>query len=698
MAKLAAVAILCILANVGATEVNPIRKVVTMLQNMQTKIAAEGEKKQKMFDQYMCYCNNADGTLGKSISDAETKIPQVASSIKEGAAMKKQLEAELKQAQVDRVEAKDAIAKATAIREKEAAAYAKTKAEAEANIGALAKAIPAIEKGMGGAFLQTNSAAVLRQISVNANMIPADRDLLASFLSEGSNYAPKSGEIVGILKTLHDEMTKDFADATSDENGSIASFESLVASKEKEIQALTKAIESKTMRVGELGVKIAQEENDLEDTQEGLAEDKKFLGDLDKNCELKKAEWAAYQKMQATEAVALADTIKVLNDDDALELFKKTLPGAASSFMQVQVSSVAVRHRAIHALKATKKADPRLDLIELAMHGGKIGFGKILKMIDNLVVDLKAEQGVDDDKQKYCLAEFDKAEDKKKGLDLDISDLGKAIDDGKESIATFKSEIEALQDSIKALDKSVAEATETRKKEHDDYVETLAANSAAKDLLGFAKNRLNKFYNPKMYKAPPKRELTEEEQITVNNGGTLAPTAAPGGIAGTGIGLNQVAPPPPPAANLAYKKSGESSNGVMAMIDLIVADVDKEIQTMEVDEKDAQQDYESFMSDASEKRAQDSKTITDKESAKAEAETELESNTDSKKSKTIEAMETAKYIGGLHEECDWLLKNYGARKEARAGEVDALGKAKAVLSGADYSLVQTESAHLRGSK
>merc|ERR1719424_1141797 len=170
---------------------------------------------------------------------------------------------------------------------------------------------------MGGAFLQTNSASLLRQISVSANMNTADRDLLASFLSEGSNYAPKSGEIVGILKTLHDEMSKDFADATSDENSAIASHASLVASKNKEILALTKAIESKTMRVGELGVKIAQMENDLEDTQEGLAEDQKFLGDLDKNCELKKGEWAAYQKMQSTEAVALADTIKMLNSSSA---------------------------------------------------------------------------------------------------------------------------------------------------------------------------------------------------------------------------------------------------------------------------------------------------------------------------------------------------------------------------------------------
>merc|ERR550537_1410333 len=124
--------------------------------------------------------------------------------------------------------------------------------------------------------------------------------------------------------------------------------------------------------------------------------------------------------------------------------------------------------------KAGHKADPRLDLIEIAMRGGKIGFEKIIKMIDELVVELKAEQGMDDDKKSYCLAELDKAEDKHKGLELDIGDLEKAIADAEESIATLKTEIEALKDGVKALDKSVAEATETRKEEHDDYVSALA--------------------------------------------------------------------------------------------------------------------------------------------------------------------------------------------------------------------------------
>jgi hypothetical protein len=320
----------------AALAVNPIRKVVVMLQNMQKKIAAEGKKKEAAYDKYMCYCENADSTLGKSIADAEAKIPQVASAIEEAAASKKQLEAELKEAQVNRVNAKDAIAEAEALRSKEAKAFAKTKADADSNIGALSKAIPAIEKGMSGAFLQTAAASVLRRLSVSADMVPADRDLLASFLSEGSSYAPKSGEIVGILKTMKDEMEKDLADATAEESSAKASFESLVESKKKEIEALTKEIESKTGRVGALGVKVAEMENDLEDTKEGLADDSKFYADLDKNCELKKKEWAAYKEMEAQEMVALADTIKVLNDDDALELFKKTLPGA-SSFVQVEV-------------------------------------------------------------------------------------------------------------------------------------------------------------------------------------------------------------------------------------------------------------------------------------------------------------------------------------------------------------------------
>jgi len=555
----------------------------------------------------------------------------------------------------------------------------------------LGKAIPAIEKGMGG-FLQTNTASLLRGLSVTLDMSSVDREMLTSFLSGKNGYAPASGEIVGILKTLNDEMAVDLKSATDTEGSAIAAFDGLVAAKNKEINALTKAIESKMGRVGELGVKIAQMKNDLEDTQEDLGESQKFLADLDVNCEKKKGEWAMYKKMQGQELVALADTIKVLNDDDALELFKKTLPGGASSLIQVRVTNRAIRTKALNVLRTAKTADPRVDFLAVALHGGKVGFGKIIKMIDELVAELKKEQVEDDAKKQYCEAKFDELDDTKKGLEQDLSDLETAIEDEKESITTLKADIEALDDGIRALDKEVEEATETRKEEHEDFVETLAGNTAAVDLLKFAKNRLNKFYNPKLYKPPPKRQLSEEEKITMNMGGTLAPTEAPGGIAGTGISasfiqvVGDAAPPPPPAADLAYKTKGEESGGVIRLIEMLVNDVEKENLEMELEEKDAQKDYERLMSMSADKRAEDSKSMTDKEAALAETEESLVNNKESLKNKNFELMNTEKVISELHAECDWLIKYYDARVEARTGEIEAMGKAKDVLNGADYSL------------
>jgi len=255
-----------------------------------------------------------------------------------------------------------------------------------------------------------------------------------------------------------------------------------------------------------------------------------------------------------------------------------------------------------------------------------------------------------------------------------------------------------LEAGIAALDKSVAEATEQRKEENADYTSLMASNTAAKELILFAKNRMQKFYNPKLYKPPPKRELTEEERITLNMGGTLAPTNPPGGIAGTGVSLVQIdassqssskaAPPPPPEASFGGKKT-EESGGVLAMMDMMVSDLDKEMTAAQLEEKDSQGDYEETMADAADKRAKDSKDVADKKAAKAQMEEELQAHTDAKKASETELKATMDYIQTLHNDCDFLLEYYQERKDARASEIDAIGKAKAVLSGADFSLVQT---------
>merc|ERR1719335_65068 len=163
-----------------------------------------------------------------------------------------------------------------------------------------------------------------------------------------------------------------------------------------------------------------------------------------------------------------------------------------------------------------------LDFIALSLRGKKVGFEKVIALMDEMVVVLKKEQVDDDNKKEYCMKELDLADDKKKGLERAISDNEKAIAEIEDGITTVTEEIKALEEGIAALDKSVAEATQQRKEENSDYTELMAQNTAAKELILFAKNRMQKFYNPKLYKPPPKRELTEEERITLNMGGTLA--------------------------------------------------------------------------------------------------------------------------------------------------------------------------------
>merc|ERR1719163_2041047 len=207
-------------------------------------------------------------------------------------------------------------------------------------------------------------------------------------------------------------------------------------------------------------------------------------------------------------------------------------------------------------------------------------------MIDEMVNLLKQEQVDDNSKKEYCNTEFDSLDDQKKGLDRAISDSEAAIEDANEGIKRLTADLAELTAGIKALDKMVAEATEDRKEQNAEFTELMAQDTAAKELLGVAKNRLNKFYNPKQYVAP------SLVIISAHNS-------------------QKDAPPPPPERPGAFKKKTEESNSVIAMMDDLIADLDKEMTVAEAEEKDAQADYEQLMKDSAEKRAADSKTIAE---------------------------------------------------------------------------------------
>jgi len=663
----ATVALLSLLFQVGlatheATTLgaNPIRRVVKLLQGMQKKTEQEGKKEAKLFEEYMCYCKTGGNDLSNSISAAQTKVPQLESSIKEAESLKVQLQKDVRKQKASIADARVTIDKATAIREKEAASYSKDMADYKNNIAALGKAIAAIEAGTFGGFLQSRggsrTVALLQQLTLNEEMSSADRDMLSGFLSQNEQSSTLgSGQILGILKQMKENMQNELAEVTKSDGESRKSFEALIAAKEKELGSSQAAVESKVERMAETGISIVQMKEDLDDTTKGLSEDQAFVADLKKSCAAKQAEWDERCKIRADELLAIGETIKILNDDNALDLFKKTLPSA--SFLQMQVSGKEVRQEAIGALhtfrhRHRRHIDPQLDFIVLALRGKTNGFEVVVASIDKMIGLLDKEQTEDDQKKAYCEAKLDKTEDQKKSLEQKVEDTEKAMEEAKDTIATLADEIKGLAESITALDKSVAEATANRKAENAEYKESMAANVAAKKLLEMAEARLSKFYAGKFM------------QIRVHDA-----DAAP--------------PSPPPETWDAYKTKGEGAGGVGQMLRVLMTDLEKEITESKVEEKSAQSEYERFIADSGEKRRVDAQALADKESAKADLEKALQTMAATRKSTRFEAMAKAETLRDLHIECDFLLSNYETRQEARTGEVDSLKKAKAVLSGSD---------------
>ena len=220
-------------------------------------------------------------------------------------------------------------------------------------------------------------------------------------------------------------------------------------------------------------------------------------------------------------------------------------------------------------------------------------------MIDGMVGVLGKEQEDDNSQKDFCEAEFSKSATEKKETEENLASLAASLDEMSATVETLTSEVSTLQAEIVSLDKAVAEATEQRKQENEDFVTKQAENQACTQLIEKAKNALNKFYRPNMYKAPPKQEQPVFVQVR------------------RAMVRGDAVPPPPPETFGAYQKKDGKSNGVMGLMDEMVNDLKSDLTDAEHAEETSQKDYENLMSASQQTRTANAKSITEKEGAKA---------------------------------------------------------------------------------
>jgi hypothetical protein len=708
-------------------QVNPIRKIVGLMENMQKEIEEQGEKEKVLYDNFMCFCDNGAADLLKTANDADAENKAAAAQLEADTAEKAQLEEDIKTHTSDLANAQKDLEEATNIRDKQKSEFDATVGTKSASEAALGKAIPAIEKGMGGAALMEMIGSkafnqIKRAIRSSAHLTSGNREAVSSFLQ---SETPGSGEILGMLKAMKDELSRDIAGLEKDEASAVAGFTDMKKSKEQEVEFADESIESKKERVGTLAVEIVKNKDTVEDAAKEAAAARKFAATLEKQCAAKKAEWAAVCKARADELAAIGEAVGILTDDDALDVFKKSLPAAAlnqlpavdlhsgftghrnmftgeMSLLQSKKAPAQRLQKAQALISKTAASNPsagmgllfftlrsKLRLAQKQNAQGAVDFSEIFKMIDEMIAILTKDNTDDLEQKDFCIAELTKTEKEKAATDDKLSSLASSIEEMTDSADQMAEKIKSLTESVASLDKDVSEATEMRKKEHAEFSENLKLSEIAEQLIGKAKNRLQKFYNPTLYKAPPKKEMTMEEKIIASGSSALVQQeAAFDGESFVQIRLlrnrvTKVAPPEAPEASFGGKS--KKSGGVLALMDMIMGELKASITESSMEEKYAQKEYVELMSDSKESRAQDLKSMTEAESSKADIEGSLTEAKENQMLTLEQSQNVIATLAKLHGACDFIIKNFELRLNARTAEIEGLKTAKAVLAGANFS-------------
>jgi hypothetical protein len=649
--------IACVFA-AGVT--SPVEKVVKVLQNMQTQLASEQKEDSTASEKMSCWCETNEKEKTAAVDLATKTIADLTAAIETGAAKSAELQTTLAKLAKAIAKNKEALASATALRSKENGEFTSEEAELTSSLASVSSAVDALAKH--NSFLQTSSVDVTEGVRA-ALFRGADRltlrqqDIAHEFLQQPAgynSYNSRSGAIFGLLSQMKETFTTDLAQARADEKHAQSEFDALAAAKKSEIEAARKMSVDKTQELAQTDEDLANAKHDKELTTKALETDQAFLVDLEAKCTNAAAEYTERSKSRATEIAAVGDALKILTDDSARDLFSSTL-----SFVQTSQRQQSKQKAAAKLLQAAAARTGSKTLANMAEHAKLDAFTVVTGEIDKMVGALKKEMAEESEHRDFCNDEISKNEASQKATEDTLADLEAELESLDADIDTLKKEIKTLTEQSTEMKVQIKKASEDRESENQVFQQTVADQRATKALLTRALHRLEEVY-------------ADKEETT-----TTTPNPMAGG-AGQYISLLQKQPAAPK-----YEKN-ENSGGVMGMLQGIIGDAERVESESVAAEQDAQAAYQSFVADTSKALNAATRSISKKEEELASKEAARVSAASSNKAKEVELIGLKKYNSELHSSCDYVVKNYSIRQEARGQEIDALGQAKAILQGATF--------------
>jgi len=463
-------------------------------------------------------------------------------------------------------------------------------------------------------------------------------------------YEAQSGEVLGYLKQMKDDMEADQSEAKKLEEERAEAFQKLRTAKQSEITDGEKMAEQKKDELATTDMKLAQSKDDLAKERQVLKEDEVFLRNLGKMCRDADSNFEQRKKARMTEMQAVSDTIDILQGDEARDAMSRT-------FSFVQLASRRTSSRRAAAAETLRRAASGMHSSELSVLAASVeldAFKKVKDAMDKMMFALKDQQKHEVRKNDFCEDKLhenkmatSKADDLREDLEAKISDLessGKALQD----------EIDDAKDQIAQLQLELQTASRDRKKENADFQQTVADQLTTIAVLEKAKDKLASYY-----------DLLQTKQHSA------AEAAAAAGQT-------------PPNVQKEYKANSSGGGGVLEMIEKLIEDC-KDLRTKAVKgESEGQTAYEKLIKDTNDSIEALQKEIISKKGAFGDERREkIHAKVDQEET-VRELSNLGKYAGELHKDCDHLLKNFDLRQKAIGEEVEALQKAQQILDGAEF--------------
>jgi len=664
-----------------AVQANPVPKVIKLLKDMKEQLEKEADGDQVIYDKMMCWCETNNKDKAQMIKDAEARISDLETVIESSAANSARLQQELTNHKEDLTKSQNSLDTATALRNKQLEEFNAEEKDMLQSIKALDAAIVVLSKHYQKTALTASRTAVKEAADVAYVQMQSHSSILLGVFTPhqkravqtirqtaaaspaliSMSYQPQSGEIFGILKQMKETFEQNLAETQQEEAKNKKSYEDVKTAKMDEIKATQAAIDQKTVQLAASISQNAQAKQDIEDTKKSLQVDGNFLLDVKKKCANTQTEWELRTKLRGGEISAIAEAIAILNSDEARDTFSKTarISSDTSLIQLMKVRRIAgdekLRKGAVDAITsvAAKSTDPRL--VALALSARIDPFVKVKKAIDDMVTDLLQEKQLESQKRDQCIADLNDNVRETEREQRNKADLESKAEGLKISISDLQAEVDALNTDIQEMTRQIKEESANREQANSEYQSIISDHREAQVLLKKALTVLEAKY--------------KELQIMTSNTQSLLM-----------VKKGTQPEPAPEGFSTSYKPSG-GGNGVIALLTQILNDSKRLESEATKDEQDAQVQYEGFVKDTNASILAKHQSINDKTRQKTTMEQNLIQTKEDIQSKAQELQQLGSTSIDLHTSCDFIIKNFQIRQEARDQEVEALRQAKAILSG-----------------